>query len=222
NNNNNNSNCNSNNNSTNNYSVNDPKHPNIFNNNVNSVNEKEQDNRANTEKEKVLCNIGDIANKELIDNRQNVPFRFNQIKRNIFSMRTNDDEDSNFRFINKKIVGCVGIVPFKGDNSIAQLVRMVVKKDSRRMRIGSRLLTQLENFAHEKNYQELKVFTNNLNTDSLYFVKQNGFNLSQIVRRGLMRGDLLIWSKILNKDDFYKFNSSGNNKFEKAMNLGEY
>ncbi|ANQ06390.1 N-acetyltransferase [Plasmodium coatneyi] len=174
------------------------------------------------EKTKLLCNIGDIANKELIESRRTVPYRLNEIGKNIFRSKTNDDDDSTFRFVNKKIVGCVGIVPFKGDNSIAQLVRMVVKKDNRRMRIGSRLLTQLENFAHEQNYQELKVFTNNLNTDSLYFVKQNGFNLSQIVRRGLMRGDLLIWSKILNKDDFYKFNSPGRNQYVKSMNLGEY
>ncbi|SBS97419.1 N-acetyltransferase [Plasmodium ovale curtisi] len=188
----------------------------------NGKDEKEKSDSTSGEKGKVLCNIGDIANKQLIDSRRNVPFRFNDFRRNIFNTRTNDDEDSNFLFVNRKIVGCVGIVPFKGDNSIAQLVRMVVKKDNRRMRIGSRLLTQLENFAHEQNYQELKVFTNNLNTDSLYFVKQNGFNLSQIVRRGLMRGDLLIWSKILNKDDFYKFNSPGNNKYVKSMNLGEY
>ncbi|KMZ83665.1 N-acetyltransferase [Plasmodium vivax Brazil I] len=174
------------------------------------------------EKTKLLCNIGDIANKDLIESRRTVPFPLNEIRKNIFQSKTNDDDDSTFRFVNRKIVGCVGIVPFKGDNSIAQLVRMVVKKDNRRMRIGSRLLTQLENFAHEQNYQELKVFTNNLNTDSLYFVKQNGFNLSQIVRRGLMRGDLLIWSKILNRDDFYKFNSSGTNQYVKSMNLGEY
>ncbi|GAW82866.1 N-acetyltransferase [Plasmodium gonderi] len=183
-----------------------------------------QNNKSNEseEKTKLLCNIGEISNKELIESRRTVPFRLNEIRKNIFNRKTNDDDDSNFRFMTKKIVGCVGIVPFKGDNSIAQLVRMVVKKDNRRMRIGSRLLTQLENFAHEQNYQELKVFTNNLNTDSLYFVKQNGFNLSQIVRRGLMRGDLLIWSKILNKDDFYKFNSSGTNHYVKSMNLGEY
>ncbi|KJP88981.1 hypothetical protein AK88_01273 [Plasmodium fragile] len=174
------------------------------------------------EKTKLLCNIGDISNKELIESRRTVPYRLNEIRKNIFRSKTNDDDDSTTRFVNRKIVGCVGIVPFKGDNSIAQLVRMVVKKDNRRMRIGSRLLTQLENFAHEQNYQELKVFTNNLNTDSLYFVKQNGFNLSQIVRRGLMRGDLLIWSKILNKDDFYKFNSSGTNQHVTSMNLGEY
>ncbi|EUD66503.1 hypothetical protein C922_03137 [Plasmodium inui San Antonio 1] len=179
---------------------------------------------SGSEEKTKLLSIGDIANREreLIESRRTVPYRLNEIRKNIFHSRTNDDDDSNFRFVNRKIVGCVGIVPFKGDNSIAQLVRMVVKKDNRRMRIGSRLLTQLENFAHEQNYQELKVFTNNLNTDSLYFVKQNGFNLSQIVRRGLMRGDLLIWSKILNKDDFYKFNSSGMKQYVKSMNLGEY
>ncbi|CRH03781.1 N-acetyltransferase, putative [Plasmodium relictum] len=162
----------------------------------------------NKGKNKMLCDIRDFSRKQLIANKRNVQSGLNEIKKKILSSKMNEDEDFNFRYLNRKIVGCVGIVPFKGDNSIAQLVRMVVKKDNRRMRIGSRLLIQLENFAHEQNYQELKVFTNNLNTDSLYFVKQNGFNLSQIVRRGLMRGDLLIWSKILNKDDFYKFNSA--------------
>ncbi|CRG95874.1 N-acetyltransferase, putative [Plasmodium gallinaceum] len=166
-----------------------------------------KNDNLNNGKSKMLCDIRDFSKKQLIVNKRNVQSGLNEIKKKILNNKINEDEDFNLRFLNKKIVGCVGIVPFKGDNSIAQLVRMVVKKDNRRMRIGSRLLTQLENFAHEQNYQELKVFTNNLNTDSLYFVKQNGFNLSQIVRRGLMRGDLLIWSKILNKDDFYKFNS---------------
>ncbi|SOV19238.1 N-acetyltransferase, putative [Plasmodium sp. gorilla clade G2] len=166
------------------------------------------ENYMNEKKNKLLYNINEISNRHFIETRNNVSSGFNEISRNIFNCKKNCEEDFNKNVLNKKIVGCVGIVPFKGDNSIAQLVRMVVKKDKRRMRIGSRLLKQLENFAHEQNYNELKVFTNNLNTDSLYFVKQNGFNLSQIVRRGLMRGDLLIWSKILNKDDFYKFSSS--------------
>ncbi|SPJ12748.1 N-acetyltransferase, putative [Plasmodium sp. DRC-Itaito] len=182
---------------------------NIFKNNK-SINDDTNKNEycLNEKKNKLLFNISEISNRHFMETKKNVSSGFNEIRRNIFNCKIQDEEDFNKNVLNKKIVGCVGIVPFKGDNTIAQLVRMVVKKDNRRMRIGSRLLTQLENFAHEQNYNELKVFTNNLNTDSLYFVKQNGFNLSQIVRRGLMRGDLLIWSKILNKDDFYKFNSS--------------
>ncbi|KYN94023.1 N-acetyltransferase, putative [Plasmodium reichenowi] len=182
---------------------------NIFKNKKSSNDDKDNnENCSNEKKNKLLFNISEISNRHFMETKRNVSSGFNEIRRNIFNCKVQDEEDLNKNVLNKKIVGCVGIVPFKGDNTIAQLVRMVVKKDNRRMRIGSRLLTQLENFAHEQNYNELKVFTNNLNTDSLYFVKQNGFNLSQIVRRGLMRGDLLIWSKILNKDDFYKFNSS--------------
>ncbi|VEV55497.1 N-acetyltransferase, putative [Plasmodium vinckei vinckei] len=176
--------------------------------NENSTNFKNNLDEQNDEKSKLIYEASDISNRKYIENKKAIPFRFNDFRGTIFDSKLNDDEDINYKFINRKIIGCVGIIPYKGDNSIAQLVRMVVKKDNRRMRIGSRLLTQLENFAHEHNYQELKVFTNNLNTDSLYFVKQNGFDLSQIVRRGLMRGDLLIWSKILNKDDFYKFHGS--------------
>ncbi|CDU16996.1 N-acetyltransferase, GNAT family, putative [Plasmodium yoelii] len=176
------------------------------NNNINNIKDNLNSNEKNNEKSKSISESTDItSNRKNFDNKKTVPLRLNDLRRNIFDSKLNDDEDINYKFMNRKIIGCVGIIPYKGDNSIAQLVRMVVKKDNRRMRIGSRLLTQLENFAHEHNYQELKVFTNNLNTDSLYFVKQNGFDLSQIVRRGLMRGDLLIWSKILNKDDFYKF-----------------
>ncbi|EUD71086.1 hypothetical protein YYG_03719 [Plasmodium vinckei petteri] len=193
----------------------DNENTNNFKDNLNS---DEQDN----EKSKLIYEASDISNRKYIETKKTIPFRLNDLRGNIFDSKLNDDEDINYKFVNRKIIGCVGIIPYKGDNSIAQLVRMVVKKDNRRMRIGSRLLTQLENFAHEHNYQELKVFTNNLNTDSLYFVKQNGFDLSQIVRRGLMRGDLLIWSKILNKDDFYKFHGSGNDNFSKTMNLGEY
>ncbi|SCN59041.1 N-acetyltransferase, putative [Plasmodium chabaudi adami] len=178
------------------------------NNNTNNSKDNLNSDEQNDEKTKLIYEASDISNRKYIENKKTIPFRLNDLRRNIFDSKLNDDEDINYKFINRKIIGCVGIIPYKGDNSIAQLVRMVVKKDNRRMRIGSRLLTQLENFAHEHNYQELKVFTNNLNTDSLYFVKQNGFDLSQIVRRGLMRGDLLIWSKILNKDDFYKFHGS--------------
>lgn len=192
------------------------------NNNINNIKDNLNSDEQNNEKSKLVCEPSDITNRKNIDNKKTVPLRLNDLRRNIFDGKLNDDEDINYKFVNRKIIGCVGIIPYKGDNSIAQLVRMVVKKDNRRMRIGSRLLTQLENFAHEHNYQELKVFTNNLNTDSLYFVKQNGFDLSQIVRRGLMRGDLLIWSKILNKDDFYKFHGLGNDNFSKTMNLGEY
>lgn len=182
-------------------------------------NERKKEYECN-KKEDTFYTLKDCNNKEIhISNDEGASLEPDTCKQNNENAQTNsstnsanttkakDDDDVNSRYLSRKIVGCVGIVPYKGDNTIAQLVRMVVKKDNRRMRIGSRLLTQLENFAHERNYKELKVFTNNLNTDSLYFVKQNGFNLSQIVRRGLMRGDLLIWSKILNKEEFSKFNS---------------
>ncbi|KAF8820726.1 acetyltransferase, GnaT family protein [Cardiosporidium cionae] len=97
----------------------------------------------------------------------------------------------------RKIVGCIGLAPYKEDPTIAHLVRLVVSLESRRMRIGSRLLKQLENFASEAGYRELRLYTNNLNPSALRFVRQSGFNLIQMFPRGLMRGDLITWQKNL-------------------------
>ncbi|KAF8819121.1 acetyltransferase, GnaT family protein [Cardiosporidium cionae] len=97
----------------------------------------------------------------------------------------------------RKIVGCIGLAPYKEDPTIAHLVRLVVSLESRRMRVGSRLLKQLENFAIETGYRELRLYTNNLNPSALRFARQSGFNLIQMFPRGLMRGDLITWQKNL-------------------------
>lgn len=98
-----------------------------------------------------------------------------------------------------RILGCVGVTPYKGDRSIAQLVRLVVSQESRRMRMGSRLAAQVENFAIEKSFREVRTYTNNLNTSAIKFLRQNGYEQVQVVKRGLMRGDLFLWRKILTK-----------------------
>eukprot|EP01071_Lankesteria_metandrocarpae_P012116 Lankesteria_metandrocarpae@DN5494_c0_g1_i1.p1 len=100
-----------------------------------------------------------------------------------------------------EILGCIGLLPYRGNESVGQLMRLVVGTKSRRQRVGSRLLAQLENFAIAKGYSEISLFTNNLNTSHMMFVRLHGFETLQIVRRGLMRGDLIQWRKFLVKND---------------------
>lgn len=98
-----------------------------------------------------------------------------------------------------EILGCIGIAPYRNKSTIAQMVRLVVSKKCRGMKVGSRLLNHLEKYAINFGYTEIRVYTNNLNTEYLQFLKQNGFLIQQLVRRGLMRGDLIIWNKTLSQ-----------------------
>ncbi|EDO08345.1 Acetyltransferase (GNAT) family protein [Babesia bovis T2Bo] len=98
-----------------------------------------------------------------------------------------------------EILGCIGIMPYRNQPNVAQMVRLVVSKKCRNMKVGSQMLNHLENFAMGFGYSEIRVYTNNLNTAYLQFLKQNGFVIRQIVRRGLMRGDLIIWNKTLSQ-----------------------
>lgn len=98
-----------------------------------------------------------------------------------------------------EILGCIGIAPYRNKSTIAQMVRLVVSKKCRNMKVGSRLLSHLEKYAVSFGYTEIRVYTNNLNTAYLQFLKQNGFVIQQLVRRGLMRGDLIIWNKTLSQ-----------------------
>ncbi|ORM40091.1 Tetratricopeptide repeat protein 4 -like protein [Babesia sp. Xinjiang] len=100
-----------------------------------------------------------------------------------------------------EILGCIGIAPYRNKSTIAQMVRLVVSKKCRNMKVGSQLLNHLENFAIGFGYTEIRVYTNNLNTAYLQFLKMNGFVIRQIVRRGLMRGDLIIWNKVLSQPE---------------------
>lgn len=65
------------------------------------------------------------------------------------------------------------------------------------MRIGSRLLAQFEYFAVEKGYGEVRLYTNNLNTSHMKFIRQHGYEIIQCVSRTLMRGSLVQWKKRL-------------------------
>uniref|UniRef100_A0A3B0N0A5 Acetyltransferase (GNAT) domain/Acetyltransferase (GNAT) family, putative n=1 Tax=Theileria annulata TaxID=5874 RepID=A0A3B0N0A5_THEAN len=115
------------------------------------------------------------------------------------------DEVNELNFSQKckanEILGCVGITPYRNNPNVAQMVRLVVTRKRRNMRVGSRLLEYLEEKALKMGYNEIRVFTNNLNTAYLQFLKQHNFQIIQVVRRGLMRGDLIIWTKVLNQAD---------------------
>lgn len=97
------------------------------------------------------------------------------------------------------LVGCVGLAPYRDDPKIGRLVRLVVGVESRRMRIGTRLLAQMENFAKDFGYKEIHLYTNNLSTSPIKFISQHGYQLVQVISRGLMRGDLLLWRKSFEK-----------------------
>ncbi|PHJ19805.1 gnat family protein [Cystoisospora suis] len=99
--------------------------------------------------------------------------------------------------VKKRIVGCIGLAPLQNDNKTAQLVRLVVDRSLRRQHIGTLLLNTFINYAVQQHYTIVRLYTNNLNNDSIRFAKTKGFELQQVVRRGLMRGDLLKWQKKL-------------------------
>ncbi|KEP64595.1 UNVERIFIED_CONTAM: acetyltransferase, GNAT family protein [Hammondia hammondi] len=97
----------------------------------------------------------------------------------------------------RRLAGCIGLAPLQNDNKTAQLVRLVVDRSLRRQHIGSLLLNTFINYAMQQHYSVVRLYTNNLNNDSIRFAKTKGFELQQVVRRGLMRGDLLKWQKKL-------------------------
>jgi len=115
--------------------------------------------------------------------------------------RVHEEEGEMKKNVKNKVMGCVGIMPLKDEPSVAQLVRLVVSIENRRMRIGSRLLAQFEQFAICRGYKEARLYTNDLNVSALRFVRQRGYSVVQVIRRGLMRGSLILWQKTLNESE---------------------
>jgi ribosomal protein S18 acetylase RimI-like enzyme len=97
----------------------------------------------------------------------------------------------------KEVLGCVGCAPVRDDETVVQLLRLVVKEEARRMRHGSRLLAQFENFAKQNNYKQVRLYTNNLSSSHMKFIRQHGYVAYQTVPRSLMRGSLIEWKKKL-------------------------
>ncbi|EZG61405.1 putative acetyltransferase domain protein [Gregarina niphandrodes] len=96
------------------------------------------------------------------------------------------------------IAGCVGLVASKETANVGKLVRLIVDSQHRRMKIGSRLLMQVEQYASDIGFTNMRIYTNSLNPTHVKFVRQHGYTIAQTVRRGLMRGDLMTWHKSLN------------------------
>eukprot|EP01054_Gregarina_sp_Poly1_P008199 Gregarina_sp_Poly_1__8198@NODE_475_length_8096_cov_496_560966_g384_i0_p3_GENE_NODE_475_length_8096_cov_496_560966_g384_i0NODE_475_length_8096_cov_496_560966_g384_i0_p3_ORF_typecomplete_len297_score46_80Acetyltransf_1/PF00583_25/8e12Acetyltransf_10/PF13673_7/2_5e03Acetyltransf_10/PF13673_7/2_1e09Acetyltransf_4/PF13420_7/8_2e07Acetyltransf_7/PF13508_7/0_00046Acetyltransf_3/PF13302_7/0_027PanZ/PF12568_8/2e03PanZ/PF12568_8/0_062GNAT_acetyltr_2/PF13718_6/0_034Acetyltransf_9/PF13527_7/0_11_NODE_475_le len=112
------------------------------------------------------------------------------------------------------LVGCIGLVPSRENPSVAKLVRLVVEGSNRRMRIGSRLLLQLEHYARDVGYESVRIYTNTLNPSHMKFVRQHGYTIVQTIRRGLMRGDLVTWHKSLSPVDV---DENGDDKDENVV-----
>lgn len=129
------------------------------------------------------------------------------------SPSTNGKSDSSAKETST-LVGCIGLVPSRENPSVAKLVRLVVEGSNRRMRIGSRLLLQLEHYAREVGYESVRIYTNTLNPSHMKFVRQHGYTIVQTIRRGLMRGDLVTWHKSLNPVDV---DENGNDKDDNVV-----
>ncbi|XP_053991085.1 uncharacterized protein LOC128883101 [Hylaeus volcanicus] len=113
----------------------------------------------------------------------------------------------------KEVLGCVGCAPVRDDETVVQLLRLVVKEEARRMRHGSRLLAQFENFAKQNNYKQVRLYTNNLSSSHMKFIRQHGYIAYQTVPRSLMRGSLIEWKKKLQEPSAvgsYFIDSTGN------------
>ncbi|CDJ64363.1 acetyltransferase domain-containing protein, putative [Eimeria necatrix] len=99
-----------------------------------------------------------------------------------------------------QIVGCIGFIIHPSNLQEGQLVRLVVSPGSRGAGVGSRLLSSAVGFAASCRCRSIEVFANSLNASSASFFRNRQFELVQVVRRNLMRGDLLRWRMTLDCD----------------------
>ncbi|CDJ61615.1 acetyltransferase domain-containing protein, putative [Eimeria maxima] len=96
-----------------------------------------------------------------------------------------------------QVVGCIGFIIHPSNPQEGQLVRLVVSPGSRGAGVGSRLLSCALGFAASCRCSSIEVFANSLNASSASFFRNRQFELVQVVRRKLMRGDLLRWRMAL-------------------------
>jgi len=98
----------------------------------------------------------------------------------------------------RKIVGCIGLGPMREDpQKICQVFRLVVSPEQRRLKVGTQLLSTLENYAVSKGFVEVRMIANNLLPDVHCFYMKNGYDVLYTTQRGLMRGDLIAYRKWL-------------------------
>lgn len=97
----------------------------------------------------------------------------------------------------KIIIGCIGFIIHQASPQDGQLVRLVVSPGHRGAGVGSRLLSAALGFAASCRCRSIEVCANSLNASSARFLRNRQFELVQVVKRKLMRGDLLRWRMLL-------------------------
>ncbi|KAL8446690.1 hypothetical protein Emag_004638 [Eimeria magna] len=98
------------------------------------------------------------------------------------------------------IIGCIGLLMHQGSPQDGQLVRLVVSPGHRGVGVGSRLLSAALGFAASCRCRSVEVCANSLNASSARFLRNRQFELVQVVKRNLMRGDLLRWRLCLDSE----------------------
>ncbi|OEH75637.1 acetyltransferase domain-containing protein [Cyclospora cayetanensis] len=101
---------------------------------------------------------------------------------------------------NSQIIGCIGLIINPASPQDAQLVRLVVSPGHRGAGVGSRLLSAALGFAASCRCRSIEVCANSLNASSARFLRNRQFELFQVVKRNLMRGDLLRWRMWLDSE----------------------
>ncbi|CEM25436.1 unnamed protein product [Vitrella brassicaformis CCMP3155] len=102
-----------------------------------------------------------------------------------------EDED-------RMIVGCIAVTPsVEEPRRVAQVMRLVVAQQSRRMRVGTSMLKELEAFCLKGGFEEIRFWANNLRPEAIRFYESNGYEILSIHQRNLMRGDLVLLRRLL-------------------------
>lgn len=100
----------------------------------------------------------------------------------------------------KQIIGCIGLTIHQASPQDGQLVRLVVSPGHRGVGVGSRLLSAALGYAASCRCRSIEVCANSLNASSARFLRNRQFELVQVARRNLMRGDLLRWRLSLDSE----------------------
>ncbi len=97
---------------------------------------------------------------------------------NIFFIKDND-----------KVIGCVALM--KIENKIFELTKMAVKPEYRGKKIGQELMKFTLNFAREKEWNKLIIYSNRKLENAIHLYKKYGFNEIPIEKNNpYSRGDI--------------------------------
>lgn len=128
-------------------------------------------------KDQVIKLIFDIAEIELRRHSKsgrpdlkNIPEFYQKSDRENFWVAVDEKDD---------VVGTVGLTDCKNENG--ELQRMYVRQDLRRQGIATKLLTELLDFAKEKQYKEIYLTTVDEPGAKHSFYKNNGFKITKFL-----------------------------------------